>query len=131
PIQNALWRIDREMVLLDVRTLDDVRNEATSRERLIAVLLSAFAGVALLLSLLGVHGVTAQSIRSRRRELGIRAALGAAPPEILKLITLQTARLLGAGILTGLVGAFLILRAVASLAYGVEPGDPLTLAIAS
>jgi ABC-type antimicrobial peptide transport system permease subunit len=87
-----------------------------------------FAGVALLLACLGLHGVVAHAMSARRRELGIRMALGALPRQIVALVLRQGLAPLAIGLGLGVLGSFAIRRLIAGLLYNVSPGDPLVLA---
>ncbi|HUE97359.1 MAG TPA: ABC transporter permease, partial [Longimicrobiaceae bacterium] len=127
PLGEAIREIDPEVGLYDVRTMAEVRSAAVAREEFLALLLAGFAAVALVLALVGIYGVIAQSLRHRRREIGIRMAIGAAKAHILGMVTRQTMTILAAGIGVGLVAAVLAARAVAAMLYGVSPLDPVSL----
>jgi ABC-type antimicrobial peptide transport system permease subunit len=92
------------------------------------LVLGAFAGVALLLSMVGVHGVLSYTVLQRRREIGIRMALGANRSNVRQLILGQGAQLAVVGLALGLIGAFAVTRLLATLLYGVSPTDPATFA---
>jgi putative ABC transport system permease protein len=91
------------------------------------LLIGAFAGVALLLAAMGLHGSLAHTVRRRQRELGVRIALGADRTAVLGMVMRQGMRLTVAGLVLGLVGVLSLTRVLASFLYGVEPYDPLTL----
>lgn len=93
------------------------------------LLLGAFAGLALLLAVLGTYGVLAFMVTERRREIGIRVAIGATRGSIMLLVTKQGLAIVSIGLLTGLAGAPGLNRLLASLLFGVEPTDPSTLAV--
>lgn len=97
-------------------------------QRLGAALLGLFAAVALVLAVTGVHAVLSYSVRQRFREMGIRLALGAPPAAVLRLVLRRAMVPVGAGILVGLLVAVAAGRFVASLLFGIQPSDPLTLA---
>jgi ABC-type antimicrobial peptide transport system permease subunit len=105
-----------------------VTSEGTARYRFRAVLIAAFAGLALLLAMAGVFGVQAYLVQQRRREFGVRLALGASPRSILALVARNAGRLVGAGLLAGLVAAAVLSRAISAFLFGVEPFDPVTFA---
>jgi len=88
--------------------------------------LTTFAGAGLLLSAIGIYGVLAYSVARRTKEIGIRMALGAARPEVMRLIVTQGMRLAGMGVAVGLVGAMAGARVLHSFLFGVGPNDPLT-----
>jgi ABC-type transport system, involved in lipoprotein release, permease component len=99
---------------------------STAARRLMLVLLSVFAGTALLLAALGLAGVMAYAVACRTREFGIRLALGATRAEILRLVLSRGAMLTGAGALIGLAGAFVPMRLLRAWLFETEPSDPLT-----
>jgi ABC-type antimicrobial peptide transport system permease subunit len=86
----------------------------------------AFALTALLLAIVGIYGVVSHSVARRTREMGIRVALGARPSSVVALVMRHGAIMAALGILTGLLVARMLVRFVASLLFGVQPGDPLT-----
>jgi putative ABC transport system permease protein len=97
------------------------------RERLLALLSASFGVLALLMAAIGVYGVTSHAVNLRRGEIGIRMALGATRGSVVRLVLARVSMLVGAGIVAGLaIGAFAS-RFVATLLYGLEPGDPVTL----
>ena len=91
--------------------------------------MAVFAAAALLLAVVGVYGVLAQSVAERTREIGIRVALGAKQESVLGLVVGQAARLVGLGVALGLLGAVVASRALGALLYEVKPTDPATLAL--
>ena len=110
------------------RTLAELRADATRDARLQAGLASGLAAVAVLLALIGLYGLMGYMVGRREREIGIRAALGATPASIVRLVLRQAERLAGAGLLVGLVLSAAATGGLAGLLYETEPRDPLTLA---
>jgi ABC-type antimicrobial peptide transport system permease subunit len=108
--------------------MDEVFAQALSRPRLLAHLLGAFAGLALLLAAIGTYGVLSYMVTERRREIGIRMALGARQSTVLGQVMGQGLVLTGLGLGLGLVCAFALTRLMTSLLFGVRPTDPVTLA---
>ena len=108
--------------------MDAVFNESIERPRLLAQLLGGFAGLALLLAAIGTYGVLSYMVAERRREIGIRMALGAPQNSVLAQVMKQGLVLTVLGILIGLAGAFGLSRLIASLLFGVQPTDPTTIA---
>ena len=123
-VRAAVARVDRDRPVTQVRTLDAIAFTATERPRFRAVLVGAFAGLALLLAVVGVFGVLAYSVEQRRRELGIRLALGAGTLGILKLVVGSAGRVIAAGAGVGFVAAVGAGRLISSFLFGVEPLDP-------
>ena len=103
---------------------------AVSPRRLIVLLLGGFAGFALLLASLGIYGVISYSVTQRKKEMGIRMALGASGAVLQSGILWQTLRLVGAGLAVGLVGALALLRILQGMLFGVTASDPLTFGAA-
>ena len=112
----------------DVTTLDDVARVATSRHRFRAVAVVTFAGLALLLAMVGVFGVMAYSIQQRLREFGVRMALGATRGDMLQLVLGSAAGVVASGAAIGLVLAALLSRLLETVLFGVQPLDPATFA---
>ena len=127
-IRAAIARVDTAQLVIvaDVMTLDDVAHEATSRHRFRAVAVVTFAGLALLLAMIGVFGVMAYSIQQRLREFGVRLALGATRADMLRLVLGSAAGVLAAGAAIGLALSILLSRVLESVLFGVQPLDPAT-----
>lgn len=125
-IAAAIETIEPQFALT-FRPLADQVNAGLVRERLIALLAGFFGGLALLLAALGLYGVTAYAVSRRRHEIGIRMALGAAPDSIVRLVLRRVFALVGIGVVIGAAGSMWASQFVASLLYGLEPRDPLTL----
>jgi len=130
-VRAAVARVDRGVPLTQVRTLDEVARDATARPRFRAVMVVTFAGLALLLAMVGVFGVLAYSVEQRRREFGVRIALGASPTNVLGLVLNGAARVIAAGVVIGLVLAAALGQTVGSFLFGVRPVDPLTFGAAT
>ncbi len=131
PVGAAIARLDHDLPLSRMRTMDDVAAESVVRPRFRAGLVGAFAGVALGLAAIGVFGVLMFSVRERTRELGVRMALGARTADILALVVGTGARMAVAGVAIGLMLSAALTRGLATLLYGVTPLDPLAFAGAS
>ena len=127
-VRAAIARVDKERPVQGMRTLDGIRREATSPARFRAVLVGAFGALALTLAVIGVFGVLAYSVQQRLREFGVRIALGATTRNVLALVFAGTARMIGVGVVVGLVAAAAMARSISSLLFGVQPIDPLTFA---
>ena len=126
PVSRAIYSIDKEQALTDVQTMEQVLGESLSGRRFNMTLLLIFAGVALVLAAVGVYGVMNYTVTLRRRELGIRMALGAKTRDVLRLVLGQGLTLTLIGVGAGLISAYALTRLMASLLYGVTATDYLT-----
>jgi putative ABC transport system permease protein len=124
----AVHALDRELPLA-VRTMQDVVGATLARPRTVTVLLVIFAVMALVLAAVGVYGVMAYSVAQRTQEIGVRMALGATPRSVFDLVLAQALRLVGIGVLTGLVFAAALSRLLATLLYETKPLDPVTFIV--
>jgi putative ABC transport system permease protein len=127
-VKTAVARVDKEQPVTRVRTIQAVADEATSRPRFRAVLVGAFAALALGLAMVGVFGVLAYSVQQRVREFGVRIAMGAGASDVLHLVLSHAARLMLIGLVIGLVAAAALTRYLGTLLYAVKPLDPVTFA---
>ncbi len=127
--RQVIQRLDPQQPVADVRTLASILGNSIARQRFNTLLLTIFAGVALLLSAIGIYGVLAYSVTQRTHEIGIRAALGASSTEILRLILRQGIRLTLPGIALGLIAAFALTRLAKTLLFEVGATDPLTFGV--
>lgn len=125
-IRQQVKQIDPDQPIYSVRTMDEIRSESVAGERLNLTLLSLFAGIALVLAIVGIYGVMSYSVTQRTHEIGIRMAIGARPLDVFKMIIGQGMLLALIGVVCGLVGAFLLTRLMASMLFGVAPTDPVT-----
>ena len=131
PVSRAIYSIDKEQALTDIQTMDQVLTKSLSGRRFNMTLLLAFAGVALVLAAVGVYGVMNYTVTLRRRELGIRMALGAGRMDVLRLVLGQGLTLTLIGVAAGLISAYALTRLMASLLYGVTATDYITFASVS
>ena len=127
-VRREVRAVDPGAPIFQVSTLDGVRAESLSEERLLLAMLWAFAGTALLLAALGTYGVVAFAVQQRTREFGIRLAIGADGARVRGLVLVQAARLVGLGAVVGLVGALAAGRLVKTLLFGVTPFDVVSYA---
>ena len=127
-VRREVRAVDPGAPIFQVSTLDAVRAESLSEERLLLAMLWAFAGTALLLAALGTYGVVAFAVQQRTREFGIRLAIGADASRVRGLVLVQAARLIGFGAALGLVGALAAGRLVQTLLFGITPFDVVSYA---
>jgi predicted permease len=128
-IDRVIREVDAAVPVVRLRNMDSVFAESIRRPRLLAQLLGAFAGLALLLAAIGTYGVLSYMVTERRREIGIRVALGAGRSQILTQIMKQGLQVTALGIIIGLAGAVAVNRLIASLLFGVQPTDTVTIAL--
>jgi predicted permease len=126
-VGDALASLDRRLSFSSRPIEQDVK-AALTQERLLAIMSSFFGGLALLLSALGLYGMTAHAAARRRSEIGIRLALGATPTRVLRMVLLRTLTVTGVGMVVGIAASIWASRFVASLLFGVQPGSPFTIA---
>jgi putative ABC transport system permease protein len=110
-------------------TLEDVAWEATARHRFRAMLVTAFAGLALVLAMVGLFGILAYTVQRRIRDLGVRRALGATTGDVVRLVLGGAGRVLGIGVLLGVALSVALGRVLETMLFGVQPLDPLTFVL--
>ena len=123
----ALYRVDPNQPVMEVKTMDQVLTESLARQRFAMALLAAFAALALALASIGIYSVLAYAVRRRSHEIAIRMALGARSENVVRMIVVQGMRPALLGMLVGLAGAVALRKILASLLYDVGVGDPWTL----
>jgi putative ABC transport system permease protein len=128
-IEQAVREADASVPIARLQDMNGVFDEAIRRPRLLAHLLGGFAGIALLLAAIGTYGVLSYMVAQRRREIGVRMALGADRGQVLAHVLKQGLLLTTIGVAGGLAGAFALNQVIASLLFGVRPTDPTTLAL--
>jgi putative ABC transport system permease protein len=126
-VSEIIHRLDPELPVEDVRTLEAVRGEALAPRRLTLSLMGIFAGTALIVTLVGVFGLMAFVVADRRREIAIRMVFGAEPGSVVGMITRQAGVLIAAGLALGLVASPLLARTLEALLWGVDATDAPTL----
>ena len=127
-IQHEMQSVDSQLAASKIRTMDQVISESTVRQNFNMLLLTIFAGLALLLAAIGIYGLMSYNVEQRTQELGIRMALGAGANDMLKLVVRQGMLLSGIGVVVGLAASFGLNRVLATLLFGVKVTDPLTYA---
>jgi putative ABC transport system permease protein len=127
-VQRAIWSVDKDAPITDLKTMDQIVAEKVAGPRFQTLLLGAFGALGLLLAVVGIYGVISYAITQRKREIGIRMALGAQPGAVLRNVMGHGVLLALSGIAAGLTGALALTRFLASLLFEVKPTDPTTFA---
>jgi predicted permease len=127
-IQHEMQSVDSQLAASKVRGMDQVISESTARQNFNMLLLTIFAGLALLLAAIGIYGLMSYTVEQRTQEIGIRMALGAARGDMLKLVVRQGMLLSGIGVVIGLAASFGLNRFLGTLLFGVKATDPITYA---
>jgi predicted permease len=130
-VQRAVWSVNASLPLASVRTLQEIYDKSLARTSFTLVLLAIASAMALLIGLVGIYGVISYSVSQRRREIGIRLALGAPERELTRMFIAHGLVLALIGVACGLAGAAALTRVLGSLLFDVNPLDPLTYAVVS
>jgi putative ABC transport system permease protein len=130
-MREAVWAVDKDQPITSLRQMTDYLNDSVSQQRFNAILLAAFAVLALILASVGIYGVMSYSVTQRTHELGIRMALGAKQRDVFQLVVIEGMKLALSGVALGLVGALAATRLMASLLFGISATDPLTFTLIS
>jgi predicted permease len=128
--RSVLKQLDAEIPMNDARPLSDLVSQSLGPQRFYLTLLAAFATVAMVLALVGIYGVIAYGVQQRKREIGIRLALGATPRRVVRMVLSEGVRLVAGGVALGIAGAFALTRLLGALLFQVGPRDPATLVVA-
>jgi putative ABC transport system permease protein len=126
-LQTAIAAVDKDQAVTELKTLDQLKSDAMIPDRLRSALMGIFASIALALSAIGIYGVIAYSVVQRTQEIGIRAALGASPANLVRLVVGGGMRLAAAGLALGCVAAIGANRLLSSFLFGVGSSDSVTL----
>ena len=127
-LRAAVHKLDPALAVADVKLMNQVTDASISTPRFTFVMVSLFAGLAILLAGIGAYGVIAYTVAQRTQEFGLRVALGAQHGDLLRMVLLQSARLVVPGMIVGLALALSMGRVMQALLYGVSAADPLILA---
>jgi ABC-type antimicrobial peptide transport system permease subunit len=125
-IRHASQQMSAEQIIFSPQSMDSIIADSLAERRFSMILLGTFAALALLLASVGIYGVVSYVVGQRTHEIGIRIALGARRPDVLRLILAGAGRLAVIGVAVGLVSALALTRLIANLLYGISPRDPLT-----
>jgi predicted lysophospholipase L1 biosynthesis ABC-type transport system permease subunit len=125
-VRGEIRQLDPQLAIFNVQRFEDIMSGSLAPQRLNAVLLGVFAGLALALAAVGIYGVIAYGVSQRTQEIGVRMSLGADRGRVQRMILGEGLRMAGAGIVLGIGGALVASRAAGGLLYGVQPVDPLT-----
>jgi putative ABC transport system permease protein len=128
-IRRAVYAIDKDQAITDIKTVEQLKSESMASDRLRSSLLGVFATIALLLSAIGLYGVISYSVVQRTHEIGIRAALGATAADLVRLVLGHGMALTGTGLTVGFVSACGASRLLSTFLFGVGPSDPITLGV--
>lgn len=126
--REQVRQVDPDQPIYNIKTMDEIRAESVAGERLNLTLFSIFAGIALILAIVGIYGVMSYTVTQRTHEIGIRMAIGAQQRDVFKMVLGQGMMLALIGIGVGLVGAFALTRLMATMLFGVTATDPATFA---
>ena len=125
-LRNAVWSIDANQPIANINTMEKIVADSIAQPRLSMLLMGLFGTLALILAAVGIYGLLSYAVTQRTQEMGIRMALGAQTPDVLKLILRQGMTLALIGIAIGLIGSFALTRLLGGLLFGVTPTDVTT-----
>lgn len=128
-IRRAMQTLDSKLVLDNFRTMQEQIDEILTTERVIAILASAFGGLAVLMAAVGLYGVLAYSTAQRTREIGIRIALGAGRSSVMGMVLVEVLWIAGVSMAVALPASLLLARTARGQLFGISSSDPLTLVV--
>jgi putative ABC transport system permease protein len=126
--RGQVQAVDPDQPIYNIRTMNEICSESVAPERMNLMLLTIFAGIALVLAVVGIYGVMSYTVTQRTHEIGIRMAIGAEPRDVFRMVIGQGMMLALIGVACGLVGAFSLTRLMTTMLFGVAPTDPVTFA---
>jgi putative ABC transport system permease protein len=129
-VEDAIHRVDPDQAVSEVQSMESVFKDSVSSPRFEAILLGAFAGLAVLLAVIGVYGIVSYSVSQRTNEIGIRVAMGAGSRDIAGMVLLEALTLAGIALVIGMGASLALSRLLESLLFEVKPSDPVTLLVA-
>lgn len=125
-VKQQIWAVDKNAPVTSIATLDEIASAAVAEPRFQAVLLGSFGALGLVLAMVGIYGVISYGVTQRTHEIGVRMALGAQPPNVLRMVIREGMLLAGMGIIAGVGGALALGRVLQSLLFEIKPTDPAT-----
>jgi ABC-type antimicrobial peptide transport system permease subunit len=125
-VRQAVWSVNASLPVASVRSMQEIYGQALARTSFTLVMLGIAGAMALVLGIVGIYGVMSYAVSQRRREIGIRLALGAQQSELRRMFVLSAMTLAGIGVAIGLAAAVALMRLMKSLLFGISPLDPLT-----
>lgn len=128
-IRRVVHSIDKDQPITHIATMKQLMNDSVSTRRLALVVLALFSSLALVLAAVGIYGVISYSVEQRTHEIGIRVALGARRGHVLRMVLVQAAKIVGAGMAAGLVLSLALGRLMSSLLFSISAADPMTFAV--
>ncbi len=129
-VREAVWSLDPSLPVADLQTLEEHVSSTLARDRFLTLVLTVFALVALALAAVGTYGVISYSVAERRREIGIRMAMGAESSKVMRMVLLTGGRMAAAGLALGVLGALAVTEVMSSLLYGISATDPAAFLLA-
>jgi len=129
-IEQAIWKVNTDQAVENVETLEEIKSQSVAPARVRTVLLTIFAGIAVLLTAVGIYGVVSYSVAQRAREMAIRLTLGASPGDLLKLVIGKAMLMVLVGLALGAVASLALTRVLASLLYDTSPTDRMMWGVA-
>ena len=126
PVERQVFALDPELAVTRITTMAELVSDSVAKRRFNMLLLGSFAGLALVLAVIGIYGVISYTVSRRTREIGVRMAMGARRRDVVRMVLLDGLALAGAGVAIGTVGAFAVTRLLDSLLFEISPADPVT-----
>ena len=128
-IKSQVWTLDKNQPIDEIRLVEEMHAQAFARQKFVLWLMGAFAAIAVVMTATGLFGVLAQAVAQRRREIGIRMAIGASPHDMFRLIVVRGLLLTFIGVAIGLAAALALSQVLSALLFDLSPRDPLSLAL--
>jgi ABC-type antimicrobial peptide transport system permease subunit len=127
-VRSAVWSVNKDQPVSSISTIDDLYSQSIDHPRMASTLMGLLAGLAVVLAAVGIYGVISYSVSERKREIGIRIAVGADAHTIFKLVVGRVMSFVLGGIVVGIAGALALTRLLETMLYGMSPRDPIIIA---